>query len=98
MLSTLELCHPLCHPLTSRELVSLLRIATSLETLVTHLPMSADSEGLLQLACCLRSNIPPLLPNLRKLHFFVVKKLRSKELLSGGPTDRRSNRGAYPDR
>jgi len=69
MLTTLELCHPL----TSTELVSLSRVASSLETLLTCLPLCADSAGLLQLACRPESNTPPLLPNLQKLHFFVVE-------------------------
>ena len=69
MLSTLELCHPL----TSRELVSLSQAATSLENLLANLPgpFPEDCEGFLQLAFCPESNTPPLLPNLQKLHFFL---------------------------
>jgi len=69
MLSMLELCHPL----TSRELVSLSQAATSLENLLANLPgpFPEDCEGFLQLAFRPESNTPPLLPNLQKLHFFL---------------------------
>jgi len=70
MLTTLKLCHSL----TFIELLSLSRVATSLETLVTCLPLSADSEGLLQLAFCPESHYSLRLPNLQKLHFFVTEE------------------------
>lgn len=80
MLSTFELCHLF----TSRELVSLSKVATSLENLLTRLPLSPDSEELLQLAFRPESNTPPLLPNLQKLHFFVIRNCCEAETLTDG--------------